>query len=208
MAHILDSPISKWKKTKSEMQQQTLRMAKCNSRCNTRECSGTNTIPPLYFRYERIPTNNSNYCIFNDDNTQQTVDSIQKWAKQNKMRLNIDKTKHMVINQTTAGPTNITINNNNLEQVENYKYLGSILNDKLDYDEQWEKKAKTTNCHIYLIKQLKRMGFKEEMNIYRSITLSQYLYNALLLGSASTQAKKEMDKQQHRFFNVIGITST
>ena len=35
---------------------------------------------------------------------------------------------------TTAGPTNIKINNNNLEQVENYKYLGSILNDKLDYD--------------------------------------------------------------------------
>ncbi len=27
VAHILDSPISKWKKTKSEMQQQTLRMA-------------------------------------------------------------------------------------------------------------------------------------------------------------------------------------
>ncbi len=55
------------------------------------------------------------YCIFNkynDDNTEQTVDSIQEWAKQNKMRLNIDKTKHMIINQTTAEPTNITINNN------------------------------------------------------------------------------------------------
>jgi hypothetical protein len=45
------------------------------------------------------------------------------------------------------------------------------------------------------------------MNIYRSITLSQYLYNAPLLGSASSQAKKEMEKQQHRFFNKIGITS-
>jgi hypothetical protein len=53
------------------------------------------------------------------------------------------------------------------------------------------------------------MGFKEEilMTIYRSITLSQYLYNAPLLGSASTEAKKEMEKQQHRFFNIIGITS-
>jgi hypothetical protein len=100
----------------------------------------------------------------------------------------------MIINQTTSGPTNITINNNNLEQVENYKYLGSILNDKLDYDEQWKKTEKTTNCHIYLIKQLKRTGFKEEilMNIYRSITLSHYLNNATLLGSASTQAKKEL----------------
>jgi hypothetical protein len=111
----------------------------------------------------------------------------------------------MIINQT-AGPTDITINNNNLKQVEKYKYLGSILNDKLDYDKQWEK---TANCHIYLIKQLKRMGFKEEilMNIYRSITFSQYLYNASILGSASTQAKKEIEKQQHGFFNIIGIRS-
>ncbi len=123
--------------------------------------------------------------------------------------INIDKTKHMIINQTTAGPKNLKINNNNLEQVENYKYLELILNEKLDYDEQLEKTAKTTNCHIYHIKQLKRMGFKEEilMNIYCSITLSQYLHNAPLLGSASTQAKKEMKKQQHRFFNIKGITS-
>jgi hypothetical protein len=87
------------------------------------------------------------YCIlnnFNDDNTQQTLNSIQEWAKQNKMRLNIDKTKHMIINQTTSGLTNITTKNNNLKQVENYKYLGSILNDKPDCDEQWEKTAKTT----------------------------------------------------------------
>jgi hypothetical protein len=80
----------------------------------------------------------------------------------------------------------------------------------LDYDEQLEKTAKKTNCLIYLTKQLKRMGFKEEilLNIYRSITLSQYLYNASVLGSANTQAKKEIEKRQHRFFNIIGITST
>jgi hypothetical protein len=56
------------------------------------------------------------------------------------------------------------------------------------------------------------MGFKEEilMNIYRSMTLSQYQYNAPLLGSASTQAKKEMEKKQQRFFNIkyISILNT
>jgi hypothetical protein len=53
----------------------------------------------------------------------------------------------------------------------------------------------------YLIKQLKLMGFKEEilMYIYRSITLSQYLCNAPLLGSASPQAKKEMETNNTDF---------
>ncbi len=52
----------------------------------------------------------------------------------------------MIINQKTAGPTNITINKNNLEKVHNYKYQGTLLNDKLDYDEQQEKTAKIINC--------------------------------------------------------------
>ncbi len=45
------------------------------------------------------------YCIFNnfnEDNTQKTINSIQDWAQQNKLQPNIDKTKHMVINQTSA----------------------------------------------------------------------------------------------------------
>ncbi len=42
----------------------------------------------------------------NKDNTQKTVNSIQEQSKQNNMRLNIDRTKNMIINQTTAGPTN------------------------------------------------------------------------------------------------------
>jgi hypothetical protein len=50
------------------------------------------------------------------------TETDQERAKQNKIRLNIDKAKHMIINQTTAGPANIIINNN-LEQVETYKYL-------------------------------------------------------------------------------------
>ena len=68
---------------------------------------------------------------------------------------------------------------------------------------------KKTNCHIYLIKKLKSIGFKEEIliNVYQSITLSQYLYAATLLISASKTAKEEMSKQQVRFFNIMGITA-
>ena len=75
--------------------------------------------------------------------------------------------------------------------------------------EQWNKTSKKTNCHIYLIKTLKSIGFKEEIlvNVYQSITLSQYLYAAPLLISASRSAKEEMLKQQTRFFKIIGITA-
>ena len=53
------------------------------------------------------------------------------------------------------------------------------------------------------------MGFREEIliKVYRSIKLRQYAYSAPLLSSASQQAKSEMEKQQRRFFNIIGITT-
>ena len=116
-----------------------------------------------------------------------------------------NKPKHMIINQQKI-QTNVqpTLGNHTLEQLTNYKYLGATINEELDSDEQWKETSKKTNCHIYLIKSL-----KEEIlvNVYKSITLSQYLYAAPLLISASRSAKEEMSKQQIRFFNIIGITA-
>ena len=116
----------------------------------------------------------------------------------------------MIINQQKQHVSiQPTLNNQTLEQVTNYKHLGAIINEELDSDEQWNSTSKKTNCHIYLIKTLKSMGFKEEIlvNIYQSNALSQYLYAAPLLISARKTAKEEMTKQQIRFFNIIGITA-
>ena len=59
---------------------------------------------------------------------QQTVDSIFKWTSTNKMNLNIQKTKSMVINpefQPQHTLKTLTLNDHDLEQVNNYKNLGS-----------------------------------------------------------------------------------
>ena len=137
-----------------------------------------------------------------------TIDNIKKWADDNKMKLNINKTKHMMVNQVEHGPIKFELSGNCLEQVNNYKYLGVILNYNMDYDEQWDKVSKTTNKQIYLFKQLRKMGFKEEIliNVYQAFNLSLYSYSAPLLISTSRQANLEMQKQQKRFLNIIGIS--
>jgi hypothetical protein len=52
------------------------------------------------------------------------------------------------------------------------------------------------------------MDFTEDklVCIYKRLTLSQYTYGAPLLASVSTRAKKEMQAQQRRFLNIIGIS--
>jgi hypothetical protein len=43
--------------------------------------------------------------------------------------------------------------------------------------------------------------------IYKSLTLSQYIYGAPFLASASTRAKMKMQTQQRGFLNFIGIST-
>jgi ribonucleases P/MRP protein subunit RPP40 len=134
------------------------------------------------------------------DSTQQAVDSIQRWAEDNKMKLNVKKTKHMYIN-TKGDESTITLYNQPLENVDNYKYLGVNINKNLNHDIHWGQISRTTNSQIYLMKQLKQLKFKQEIiiNVYRSLTLSHYTYSAPLLISTSANAKNDMTKQQHRF---------
>ena len=107
------------------------------------------------------------------------------------MKLNVKKTKHMYINPNDINETTITLYGQTLEKVDNYKYLGVNINNKLNHNLQWEKISKTTNSHIYLIKQLKQLKFKEEIliNVYRTITLSIYNYSAPLLITTSPPGK-------------------
>ena len=85
-------------------------------------------------------------------NTQQTVDSIQRWAEDNKMRLSVNKTKHMYINtkgdESTLSTFTFTLYNQPLENIDNYKYLGVNINKNPNHDIHWEQMSRTTNSQI------------------------------------------------------------
>jgi hypothetical protein len=143
---------------------------------------------------------------------------MASWSEDNHMRLNTIKTQHMIISkkqQSSLQQFIATLNDINLKRVDKYDYLSIVLNKGMNYDTQWEVTTSKTNPHIYLLKKTRRMSFMEDklVCIYKSLTLSQststssYIYGAPLLASASTRAKKEMQAQQRRFLNVIGLST-
>ena len=92
------------------------------------------------------------YVLFKnvkEDNTQEVIDKIEVWAKVNKMRLNIVKTKHMLINNHNNVISNVTISASPLEEVHIHEYIGYRTNSDLNYDIQWDYVAKRTNPLIY-----------------------------------------------------------
>ena len=140
---------------------------------------------------------------------QQVADGIKRWCTVNKMRLNEDKCKAMTIgdNNNEALPT-VKLSSDPMEIVPSYKYLGIEINNNLEWDHQWTRVQMLTRSVPYLIKTLKRQGFRQNIlvNIYQSKALSHFTYSAPLLANANTKIKAEMASFQRRILKIIGIT--
>ena len=65
------------------------------------------------------------------------LDKINQWLRLNKLKLNVSKTKVMVIRHSSlAAPVNrIAIDGEELEVVNHMKYLGVMIDYKLDFKE-------------------------------------------------------------------------
>ncbi len=81
----------------------------------------------------------SNFIDIIDDHTQQSIDGMAIWSKENHMRLNTIMTQHMIISKKQQQSTQqliATLNDIDLKSVEKYEYL--VVNNSMNYDAQWE----------------------------------------------------------------------
>ena len=138
---------------------------------------------------------------------QEIADGVNKWCKDNQMRLNI--TKFMVIHIGDKLKATVKIDGTTLEIVEQYKYLSIMINSRLNWEEHWYKVQKTISSLPYLLCTLKRDGFREEIlvNVYRSYELSHITYSAPVLSSTIASVKEEMESFQLRCLRIININS-
>ena len=86
------------------------------------------------------------------------IDRFNHWCKLNFLDLNVKKTKEMIIDfrekKLILEP--IKINNSAVEIVNTYKYLGSIIDDKLNGNKNIKKVYKKANQRMYFVRKLKK----------------------------------------------------
>ena len=98
---------------------------------------------PLY-----LEDNNVKFTVYADDTAitftadnnieltnliKKTLIKIEKWYKYNKLKLNISKTEMINFNSNKYPNNIISLNDTLINNVNNYKYLGIILDSKLDF---------------------------------------------------------------------------
>lgn len=180
--------------------------------------------PLLYLLYTSdLPTtNNTNVATFADDtailsshtdpitaslNLQDNLTEIQDWLHKWKIKVNETKSTHVTftLRRQTCPP--VFLNNCNLPQAEEVKYLGMHLDRRLTWRKHiWTKRLqlgiKLRNMY-WLIGRNSELSLENKVIIYTAVLRPVWTYGIQLWGSASKSNVEILQRFQNKILRVI-----
>lgn len=131
---------------------------------------------------------------------------INKWLNANKLKLNLEKTKFMVLtkNDISDSDIEVKINNESIGRVYTMKYLGMMINSNL----------KMSDHHDYMCKKIaKKIGFfarisnklstETRIKVYQAIIAPHFEYCSSILSSFNVGEFDQLQKLQNRGMRII-----
>lgn len=144
---------------------------------------------------------NEAISLMNDD-----LKRIFSWLNTNKLMLNVDKTKWMILHKKKIDVTNLTlkINKKEIERVSKIKYLGVILNDKLNLNDQIEKCIAKAAQKVNMLKRMSnKLTFDTKKIIYNTVIQPNFDYCSTLYLNTTKDQIINMQKIQNRGMRII-----
>ena len=182
--------------------------------------------PLLFLLYVNDLPSSSNFKItlFADDTLLQLFDcNIKKlekrvdnelniiniWLRNNKISLNISRTNYMLIdnyiNDSTKKHFEIKLQQNVLNRVRNVKYLGMLIDDRLNWDPHIKQLSLQLSKSSAIIYRLRNFVDSETLKLlYYCLIYSRVQYGIILWGTAIYTRQKEIVLRLH---NIVRIMS-
>lgn len=134
------------------------------------------------------------------------LDKINQWLRLNKLKLNASKTKVMVIRHPSmASPVNrIMVDGEDLEMVNHIKYLGVMIDHKIDFKENVDYVCKKVAKKVGVLSRLaSNLTIAARISIYKAIIAPHFDYCSSILFLSDQSAFDRLQKLQNRAMRAV-----
>ena len=139
------------------------------------------------------------------------IENLITWFDGSYLKLNVQKTKEILFEEKRAKDTSllrpVTIKCENVEKVDTFKYLGTVLDSNLNFSGHVDHVCKKANQRMYLIRKLKTFDVDKQIleTIYRSIVESIMTFNIITFyGYLSVKDKARLNRIVNIASKVVG----
>lgn len=152
--------------------------------------------------------------MISDDNITTAVTKMQNdlnnlytWLCANRLKLNINKTKYMVITRKNINDEDLSglkINNESIQKVNSIKYLGIIIDNKLKFEEHINYIVEKVMKKIGVVQRTtKYIQEKYKIIIYKSVIEPHFVYCPSILFIIADKEIDKLQKLQNRCMRFI-----
>lgn len=135
------------------------------------------------------------------------LEKIQEYMNINKLKINKKKTKWMIFSRDEVNVNQsqkVKMGTDEIERVETIKYLGVIMDEKLNFEEQASVCIKKTASKVnFLYRISKKMPMETKKIVYNTIIKPQFEYCSTIYFTCKKELIEEMQKIQNRALRII-----
>jgi hypothetical protein len=149
--------------------------------------------------------------ISNDDERayREEVGQLVGWCSSNNLELNVTKTKEMVIDfrKVKAPLSPLVINGECVEQVDSFKFLGTVISSDLSWDKNTEPIVKKCQQRLHFLRQLKKFRLNQAIleQFYRATVESILCFSVTVwFSGASAREKDQLERIVRQASRIVG----
>ena len=137
------------------------------------------------------------------------ISELVNWCSNNNLLLNATKTKEIVVDfrKTKSTVSPILINNEPIEIVENFKFLGTTISYDLKWQNNIDEIVKKAHQRLYFLRQLRKFRLSTPILVkfYRSVIESVLTFSIIVWYGSLTEAQKgSLDRVVKTASKIIG----
>ena len=138
------------------------------------------------------------------------VQELNSWFEDSFLKLNVTKTKEIIFDRRRNQPalTSVTIGGEGVEQVQHFKYLGTVIDSKLSFQENSDLICKKAHQRMYLLRKLRNFGVSGPVleSVYRSLIESILTFNIIVwFGLLTVKEKSRLMRIVKTCGKIVGV---